>query len=70
MVLYPMPRKAEDSPAALKAFIEERKTFRKGRPVNRFRTMEHAVRVRCLGQFPVSRDSSAILVERALYMGR
>ncbi len=66
--LYPMPRKAEDSPSALKAFIEERKAFRKGKTVNRFRSMEHAVRVRCLGQFPVTRDSSAILVERALFM--
>ncbi|MRI34383.1 alpha/beta hydrolase [Endozoicomonas sp. OPT23] len=66
--LFPMPRKAEDSPAALKAFVDERKAFRKGKTVNRFRSMEHAVRVRCLGQFPVSRDSSAILVERALYM--
>ena len=66
--LFPMPRRAENSPAALKAYIEERKAFRKGKTVNRFRTMEHAVRVRCLGQFPVSRDSSAILVERALYM--
>lgn len=65
--LFPMPRKAEDSPKALAAYIEERKAFRKGKPVNRYRSLEHAVRVRCLGQFPVTRDSSALLVERALY---
>ncbi|WP_422133914.1 alpha/beta fold hydrolase [Endozoicomonas sp. ALD040] len=65
--LFPMPRKPEDTPSALAAYIQERKSFRKGKPVNRYRSLEHAIRVRCLGQFPVSRDSSALLVERALF---
>ena len=65
--LFPMPRKADESPTSLASYIEERKKFRKGKPVNRFRSLEHAVRVRCLGQFPVTRDSSALLVERALF---
>ena len=66
--LYPWPRKAEDAPTVLAEYLEQRRAFRKGKPVNRFKAMEHAVRIRSMGQFPVSRASSALLVERALYL--
>ncbi|AMO56301.1 alpha/beta hydrolase [Endozoicomonas montiporae] len=66
--LYPWPRKAEDAPTVLSDYIEQRRAFRKGKTLNRFKTMEHAVRIRSFGQFPVSRESSAMLVERALYL--
>ena len=66
--LYPWPRKPEDAPRVLADYIEQRRAYRKGKTVNRFKTMEHAVRIRSFGQFPVSRTSSALLVERALYL--
>ena len=65
--LFPWPRNAEESPGTLAEYIKQRKAFRKGKPVNRYRSLEHAVRIRCMGQFPVSRESSRLLVERALY---
>lgn len=66
--LYPWPRKPEDAPVVLAEYIEQRRTLRKGKQLNRFKSMEHAVRIRSMGQFPVSRASSALLVERALYL--
>lgn len=66
--LYPWPRKAEDAPRVLADYIEQRRSYRKGQQVNRFKTMEHAVRIRSIGQFPVSRASSTLLVERALFL--
>lgn len=66
--LYPLPRKAEDAPGVLADYIELRRSQRKGQQVNRFKTMEHAVRIRSMGQFPVSRASSELLVERALFL--
>ena len=66
--LYPWPRKAEDAPKVLADYIEQRRSHRKGKQVNRFKSMEHAIRIRSIGQFPVSRTSSALLVERALFL--
>ena len=65
--LYPLPRIAADAPAILATYIQERKSFRNKKFINRYHSIEHAIRMRCLGQFPVSRNSSTLLVERALY---
>ena len=66
--LYPWPRKAEDAPTVLSEYIEQRRAFRKSTLVNRFKTLEQAVRIRTFGQFPVSKTSASLLVERALYL--
>lgn len=64
--LFPWPRKPEEAPVSLMKYINERRTPLDKLPVARYRSRQQAVRARVMSQFKVSRESSALLVDRSL----
>ncbi len=64
--LCPRPRAAEASPKALTTYITERTTPAEQLPITRYRSKEQAIRARTLGQFPLSKTSAQLLVERSI----
>lgn len=64
--LFPWPRKAEDSPTALREYINQRRIPSDQLPVTRYRSKQQAIRARAMSQFKVSRESAELLVERSI----
>ena len=64
--LCPRPRQPEMTPNVLTTYITERTMPIDTLPITRYRSKEQAIRARTLGQFPLSRTSAQLLVERSI----